>query len=228
VIHQQPLIALEDVSLTYQGPPRTTALQPCNLQIKAGDYVTITGHSGSGKSSLLNLLGLLDVPTTGRYKYAGTDVAALPERKRAAMRATEIGFVYQSFHLLDHRPVWENVAMAMLYQGVHRGERRARATEALETVGMGRFAQGMPHRLSGGERQRVALARAIAGSCTVLLCDEPTGNLDTERTNEVLDLLDALNARGLTVVVITHEHDVAQRGRRHVSIRDGVVRETTP
>lgn len=220
-----PLVRLSDVALTYAGPPRTTALHPCSLKVNRGDFLTVTGHSGSGKSSLLNLIGLLDVPTAGRYEYLGTDVAQLSERQRAALRASEIGFVYQSFHLLDHRPVWENVAMSMLYQGVTRAERRARSVEALKKVGLGRLIEAMPARLSGGERQRVALARAIAGSSNLLLCDEPTGNLDSARTLEVLELLDEFNRRGLTIVVITHEQDVAARGRRRITISDGVVRE---
>lgn len=222
------LIEFVDVSHTYDGPPPTTALQPCAFVIEAGDYVTITGPSGSGKSTLLNLIGLLDVPSTGRYVYQGVDVAAVTEKQRAALRASEIGFVFQAFHLLDHRPVWENVAMSMLYQGIPRHERRHRALRALEDVGLAHLAHGVPSRLSGGERQRVALARALAGEPSLLLCDEPTGNLDSMRTTEVLDLLTAFNDKGLTVVVITHEHDVAQRGRRRLTITDGTVREIHP
>ncbi|MBP0452026.1 ABC transporter ATP-binding protein [Kitasatospora sp. RG8] len=224
-----PVIEFRQVGLTYPGPPPVTALQPCDLAVEPGEYVTVTGPSGSGKSTFLNIAGLLDTPTTGRYLLDGIDTGALPDGDRTALRGRRIGFVFQSFHLLPHRSAAENVALAMLYTSApgRRGaaERRERARSALVQVGLGHRLDALPTRLSGGERQRVAIARALVGQPSLLLCDEPTGNLDTATAESVLALLDELHAEGLTVLLITHDPQVAARGRRTVAIRDGVLRE---
>jgi putative ABC transport system ATP-binding protein len=219
-----PVIAFEGVGRTYPGPPPVPALHPSDLVIEAGDYVAVMGPSGSGKSTFLNLAGLLDVPTSGTYRLDGIDVAALPERQRCAVRGQRIGFVFQAFHLLPHRNALENVMLAMLYNRVPRGERAERAWSALAGVGLTHRAQAMPATMSGGERQRVAIARALVNRPSLLLCDEPTGNLDTAIATSVLDVMDGLNRQGMTLVVVTHDPGVAQRGQRIVTIRDGFLR----
>ncbi|MER6394508.1 ABC transporter ATP-binding protein [Kitasatospora sp. NPDC059973] len=224
-----PLVEFRRVGLTYPGPPPVTALAPCDLAVDPGDYVTVTGPSGSGKSTFLNIAGLLDAPTTGRYLLDGVDTGPLADGDRTALRGRRIGFVFQSFHLLPHRSAAENVALALLYTAARgrraAAERRERAREALVRVGLGHRADALPSRLSGGERQRVAIARALVGRPALLLCDEPTGNLDTATARSVLALLDDLHAQGLTLLLITHDPQVAARGRRTVAIRDGVLRE---
>ncbi|WP_406199921.1 ABC transporter ATP-binding protein [Kitasatospora sp. NBC_01560] len=224
-----PVIEFRQVGLTYPGPPPVTALKPCDLSVDPGEYVTVIGPSGSGKSTFLNLAGLLDTPTTGRYLLDGIDTGGLPDGDRTALRGRRIGFVFQSFHLLPHRSAAENVALAMLYTAAHgrRGaaRRRERARAALVQVGLGHRLDAVPTRLSGGERQRVAIARALVGEPSLLLCDEPTGNLDTATAESILALLDDLHAQGLTILLITHDPQVADRGRRTVAIRDGVLRE---
>ncbi|WP_329488343.1 ABC transporter ATP-binding protein [Kitasatospora sp. NBC_01246] len=224
-----PLVEFRRVGLTYPGPPPVTALAPCDLAVDPGDYVTVTGPSGSGKSTFLNIAGLLDAPTTGRYLLDGVDTGRLADGDRTALRGRRIGFVFQSFHLLPHRSAAENVALALLYTAARgrraAAERRERAREALVRVGLGHRADALPSRLSGGERQRVAIARALVGRPALLLCDEPTGNLDTATARSVLALLDDLHAQGLTLLLITHDPQVAARGRRTVAIRDGVLRE---
>ncbi|MFF1795858.1 ABC transporter ATP-binding protein [Kitasatospora sp. NPDC058263] len=224
-----PLVEFRRVGLTYPGPPPVTALAPCDLAVDPGDYVTVTGPSGSGKSTFLNIAGLLDAPTTGRYLLDGVDTGPLGDGDRTALRGRRIGFVFQSFHLLPHRSAAENVALALLYTAARgrraAAERRERVREALVRVGLGHRADALPSRLSGGERQRVAIARALVGRPALLLCDEPTGNLDTATALSVLTLLDDLHAQGLTLLLITHDPQVAARGRRTVAIRDGVLRE---
>ncbi|MFF0477173.1 ABC transporter ATP-binding protein [Streptomyces sp. NPDC004284] len=214
-----------DVSLTYPGPPPVTALHPCDLLVRRGEYVTVVGPSGSGKSTFLNIAGLLDRPTGGTYLLDGTDTGALGDSGRTALRGSRIGFVFQAFHLLPHRSALENVMLAMVYNRIARGERRPRAREALDRVGLGHRANALPTRLSGGERQRVAIARALVARPSLLLCDEPTGNLDSATAGSVLALLDELHADGITMVVITHDPAVAARGMRTVAIRDGVLSE---
>ncbi|MGV9265194.1 ABC transporter ATP-binding protein [Kitasatospora sp. NPDC003701] len=224
-----PVVEFRRVGLTYPGPPPVTALTPCDLAVAPGEYVTVTGPSGSGKSTFLNIAGLLDTPTTGRYLLDGIDTGPLRDGDRTALRGRRIGFVFQSFHLLAHRSAAENVALALLYTAARgrraAAERRERAHEALVRVGLGHRADAVATRLSGGERQRVAIARALVGRPALLLCDEPTGNLDTATAQSVLALLDDLHAQGLTVLLITHDPQVAARGRRTVTIRDGVLRE---
>jgi putative ABC transport system ATP-binding protein len=190
-----------------------------------GEYVSIVGPSGSGKSTLLHVLGLLDRPTSGRYMLDGTNTAELSDRARAAVRGERIGFVFQAFHLLAHRSVLENVALPMVYNRVPRKERLARARAALERVGLAHRVDYDPTLLSGGERQRTAIARALVNEPSVLLADEPTGNLDTASAASVLALFDELHRGGLTVAVITHDEGVSKRAQRRVRIVDGHLSE---
>ncbi|WP_416371062.1 ABC transporter ATP-binding protein [Streptomyces sp. MB09-01] len=220
-----PVIEFRQVGLTYPGPPPVQALRPADLRVAAGEFVTVVGPSGSGKSTFLNIAGLLDAPTSGTYALDGIDTGTLGDAGRTALRGSRIGFVFQSFHLLAHRSAEENVALAMLYNGVPRRERVPRAREVLQRVGLGHRVDALPARLSGGERQRVAIARALVGNPSLLLCDEPTGNLDTANAQTVLGLLDELHRDGMTILVITHDPEVARRGGRTVTIRDGVLSE---
>lgn len=220
-----PVLRLSGLRREFASDPPVVALDDVDLTVEAGEYLAIVGPSGSGKSTLLNVLGLLDRPTSGRYELDGIDTAALGDRGRAALRAERIGFVFQSFHLLPHRSALENVMLGCLYQGVRRSSRRARSLRALQRVGLSPRTGFLPTRLSGGERQRVAVARALAAEPSLLLCDEPTGNLDSANTVAVLDLFDELLASGLTVVVITHDVDVAARAQRRVRIVDGTLTE---
>jgi putative ABC transport system ATP-binding protein len=222
-----PVIELVDVSREFPADPPVQALAGVHLRIGYGDYVAIVGPSGSGKSTLLHTLGLLDRPTSGRYLLEGVETTTLPDGRRTALRGARIGFVFQSFHLLPHRSAEENVMLAELYRGTDRAQRRRRARQALDRVGMTHRAQFRPGRLSGGERQRVAIARALLGEPALLLCDEPTGNLDSRNTDSVLDLFDALRADGVTLVVITHEEAVSRRAARVVRIGDGILTEET-
>ncbi|MGW1158181.1 ABC transporter ATP-binding protein [Streptomyces sp. NPDC002519] len=225
-----PVIEFRRVGLTYPGPPSVAALKPCNLTVGPGEFVAVVGPSGSGKSTFLNIAGLLDGPTSGTYVLDGIDTGALRDSDRTALRGRRIGFVFQSFHLLPQRSALENVTLAMVYNGVPHRERAGRARQALERVGLGHRVDALPTRLSGGERQRVAIARALVARPSLLLCDEPTGNLDTANADSVLALLEELHADGMTILVITHDPFVAARAGRTVTIRDGVlsVPETTP
>jgi putative ABC transport system ATP-binding protein len=211
------------VTKTYPGEPPVEALRECELRIDAGEYVAITGPSGSGKSTLLNVLGLLDEPSTGEYRLDGQPTATLREGARSGLRAYRIGFVFQAFHLVGYRTAVENVEAGLLYQKVRRRERRRRAIDVLEQVGLAERMWATPSQMSGGERQRVALARALVRRPALVLCDEPTGNLDTTTGEQVMALIDDLHAEGLTVVVITHDADVSGRAQRIVEIRDGIV-----
>jgi putative ABC transport system ATP-binding protein len=183
------------------------------------------GPSGSGKSTLLNLLGLLDRPTEGTYRLAGRDVQDLKDAERSRIRARQVGFVFQSFELMNHRSSLENVMLAGMYAGVPKERRLVRAREALNAVGLPDRENQAPQHMSGGERQRVAIARAIAGDPTILLCDEPTGNLDTANSKRVVSLLDSLNQSGMTIILITHDPEVAASGSRTFQIRDGLISE---
>jgi len=220
-----PVIKLSSVAYTYRGPPQVAALKPTSLVIQRGEHVAITGPSGSGKSTLLNLLGLLDKPTQGSIEIDGIDVGAAPERQRAAVRAHRIGFVFQSFHLLPYRTSIENVMLAQVYADEPRRRRHAAAMAALAQVGLEHRADALPTALSGGERQRVAIARALVNRPALLMCDEPTGNLDTVTTVELTDLLESLHRAGATLVVITHNPVVAARAQRQIAIRDGELTE---
>jgi len=220
-----PVIRLSSAAFTYRGPPPVAALKPTSMVIYRGEHVAITGPSGSGKSTLLNLLGLLDKPTQGSIEIDGIDVGAAPERERAAVRAHRIGFVFQSFHLLPYRTSIENVMLAQVYADEPRRRRHAAAMAALTQVGLEHRAHALPTALSGGERQRVAIARALVNRPALLMCDEPTGNLDTATTLELTDLLESLHRAGATLVVITHNPTVAARAQRQIAIRDGELTE---
>ncbi|WP_374209807.1 ABC transporter ATP-binding protein [Glycomyces sp. TRM65418] len=211
--------------MTYPGPPPVEALKPVQLRIDDGEYVAIVGPSGSGKSTLLNLLGLLDTPTAGTYWLDGHDTSKMKESHRTQLRADKIGFIFQAFHLMAHRTATENVAMSLVYQGVPRRKRRQIAREKLELVGLSHRLDALPTTLSGGERQRVAIARALAAEPSLLLCDEPTGNLDSKTADAIMATLDELHDEGLTILIITHDHEVADRAQRAVTIRDGRLRE---
>jgi putative ABC transport system ATP-binding protein len=221
-----PVVRVEELSKVFPGPPPVTALQPCTFSVDRGEYVAITGVSGSGKTTLLSLLGLLDVPTTGRYLLDGIDVARLSDRRRSAVRARQIGFVFQAFHLLGYRSVVDNVELGLLYQGIPKRRRRDLAGEVIEQVGLSHRRHALCSRLSGGEKQRVAIARTLVREPAVVLCDEPTGNLDSGTTAQVLGLLDELHARGMTIVMITHDPAIAALARRNLVISDGYLTET--
>jgi ABC-type lipoprotein export system ATPase subunit len=220
-----PVVELRGVSRTYGGETPVEALRGVDLTVHKGDWLAIVGPSGSGKSTLLNILGCLDRPTSGAYLIDGVDVAGLSDSERTAGRARSIGFVFQSFHLLGHRTALENVMLAELYAGGERTGREERAAAVLERVGMSERRHFLPTRLSGGEQQRVAIARALLGSPSLLLCDEPTGNLDSASTESLLLLFDALARQGLTLVVVTHDEDVAGHATRQVRIVDGRLTE---
>ncbi|MEM9135147.1 MAG: ABC transporter ATP-binding protein [Actinomycetota bacterium] len=216
-----PAVALRGLRRAFPGPPAVEALHPTDLDIERGEYVALVGPSGSGKSTLLHLLGLLDRPTGGTYHLDGVDTNLLSEHERASLRATQIGFVFQAFHLLPRRSNLDNVMLAEFYRHTGRERRRERAEIALRAVGLGHRLHGRPTTLSGGERQRVAIARAIVSRPRLILADEPTGNLDTTTGGQILELFDELHHRGLTLLVITHDPSVAERAQRIVSIRDG-------
>ena len=220
-----PVVELNEVSRSFPGPPPVTALHPVSLRVEAGEYLSIVGPSGSGKSTLLNLLGLLDRPSSGEYWLDGIATHTVEERRRTALRGGLIGFVFQAFHLLPHRTVLENVLLATMYSGLPRTERLRRSYAALRRVGLEHRIDFKPTTLSGGERQRVAVARAVVTTPRLLLADEPTGNLDTATSAEVLDLFDELHADGLTLLVITHDDAVAARAQRRVRITDGHLTE---
>lgn len=215
------VVALRGLGKIYDGPPAHAALHDLDLVIGAGEFLAIQGRSGSGKSTLLNILGLLDRATCGTYHLAGVDVADLSERDRTWLRATSIGFVFQGFELLADRSAVENVMLGLLYRRVSRRAAHKRAVRALERVGLGDRCAHPPTRMSGGERQRVAIARAIVGEPDLLLCDEPTGNLDTESSATVMDVFTGINRAGTTIALITHESTVAAAGTRIVRLTDG-------
>ena len=219
----QTVIDMNGVSRTFSGSPPVEAVRSVDLHVNERDYVSIAGPSGSGKSTLLSLIGCLDRPTAGSYLLRGVDVGLLTDGRRAGLRGKEIGFVFQTFHLMPHRTVTENVMIGMLYNRTARGDRRGLAEEAIGRVGLDHRASFLPTRLSGGEQQRVAIARAIATVPSVLLCDEPTGNLDSKTTGSLLDLFDELRDTGLTLVVVTHDQTVSNRADRRLEMVDGVM-----
>lgn len=215
------ILELNKVCRQYGRELAVTALVDVDLRVESGEWLAVTGPSGAGKSTLLNVIGCLDRPTSGTYHFEGIDTAALSDNERAGLRSRRIGFVFQAFHLLPHRTVLENVMLAEVYRKQTHHGRRERALAAIERVGLGHRADFLPTKLSGGERQRVAIARAIAGSPSLLLCDEPTGNLDSKAGSDLLDLFDELNQQGLTLIVVTHDENVACRAGRRVQIVDG-------
>jgi len=225
VIAQPPVIELHGLGRRFGTDPPLDALVDVDLKVHRGEWLAIAGPSGSGKSTLLNIMGLLDVQTSGTYRFNGIDVDGLRDQQRSGLRSRAIGFVFQAFHLIAHRTVLENVMLSEVYRKGPRRYRSERAASALAQVGLSERANYLPTRLSGGERQRVAIARAIMGSPRVLLCDEPTGNIDSVMAASILDLFAELNRGGLTIVTITHDADVAGRANRQVRIVDGVLKE---
>ncbi|MGF1514272.1 MAG: ABC transporter ATP-binding protein [Elainellaceae cyanobacterium] len=218
------IVRLEQVCKTYgSGNTEVRALDQVDLTIEAGEYCAIMGPSGSGKSTAMNVIGCLDRPTSGRYYLDEVDVAGLSDDELAHIRNRKLGFVFQQFHLLPQLAAIENVMLPMVYAGVSASERRDRAAHALEQVGLGNRLNNRPNQLSGGQQQRVAIARAIVNEPVVLLADEPTGALDTQTTQEVMEILRKLNSAGMTLVMVTHEPEVAKLSRRVVWFRDGVV-----
>ena len=218
----ESLIEIRNVTKTYgQGETAVHALRGVSLRVEAGEYVAVMGSSGSGKSTLMNILGCLDVPTRGEYWLDGSDVARLSEDQQALVRGRKIGFIFQSFNLIPRTTALANVELPLTYAHLRRAERRRRANRALEMVGLADRTGHRPNQLSGGQQQRVAIARALATGPRILLADEPTGNLDAHSTDEVLGMFDDLHASGRTIIVITHEHEVAARARRLVHVSDG-------
>jgi putative ABC transport system ATP-binding protein len=217
------MIELDSVTKIYgNGEVKVRALGPVDLLVEEGDFVAIMGPSGSGKSTMMNILGCLDVPSTGRYTLDGIDVSKLRDNKLASIRNTRIGFVFQSFNLIPRTSAARNVELPLIYAG-ERSRRRERALAALERVGLGERADHLPNQLSGGQQQRVAVARALVTNPAIILADEPTGNLDTTSTVEIMRLLTELNEAGRTVVLITHEPEVAEFAKRVIELRDGKI-----
>lgn len=217
------VIRMEGVGRTFDGVVPVHALRKVTLQIAQGDYVSVVGPSGAGKSTLLSIMGLLDRPSCGEYWLGGQATSAMSESQRAAWRSVHLGFVFQAFHLLDDRDVLGNVELGMAYRSLTPAERTTRAHGALVRVGLTDRALASPRTLSGGERQRVAIARALANQPSVILADEPTGNLDTTTARRILADLESLNEDGTALVVVTHDPDTAARARRRISVIDGVV-----
>jgi putative ABC transport system ATP-binding protein len=226
---QVPVLELEDVTKSYPGEPPVQALRGVNLTIGQGELVGIVGPSGSGKTTLLQLMGTLDRPTSGRVRITGLDVATMADDDVAYLRATRIGFIFQQFFLAEHATVLDNVGDGLLYAAIRREQRRQRALDALELVGLAQRPHARPTQLSGGQRQRVAIARALVGEPAIVLADEPTGNLDQATGHAILALIDQLHQAGSTIVVITHDHAIAERMPRKIEIIDGhIVADTAP
>lgn len=218
------MIRLENISKTYGSKEaETRVLKGINLEIKDGEFVAIMGPSGSGKSTLLNILGALDVPSEGSYNFFNTDMRLLSKEQRALFRRNILGFVFQGFNLSKKTSALENVEMPLIYQGVKAKERRERAYKALKSVGLESHLNYEPSQLSGGQQQRVAIARAIVTEPKILIVDEPTGNLDTKRGHEIMELISDFNKQGITIIMVTHEEDIASYASRTIYIRDGVI-----
>jgi putative ABC transport system ATP-binding protein len=222
------VLDVHEITKTYGSEPPVPALRGVNLTVGQGELIAIVGPSGSGKTTLLHIIGTLDRPTSGTVRIDGIDIAGLDDRQLAALRARSIGFVFQQFFLAEHQTVLDNVADGLLYAGVAVRERRELAAEALTAVGLADRQHAKPTTMSGGQRQRIAIARALVGAPAILLADEPTGNLDSVTGEQILELLQELNASGATIIVITHDHDLAARLDRQVYVRDGlIVSDTT-
>ena len=222
------MIEISNLHKSYKmGANSLHVLKGINLNIKEGELVSIMGSSGSGKSTLLNILGMLDEADEGSYVLDGFPIKGLNEKKAAQYRNKFLGFIFQSFNLISYKSALDNVALPLYYQGLPRGERMDRANSYLEKVGLANWAGHLPNELSGGQKQRVAIARALASDPKVLLADEPTGALDTKTSYEVMDLIQEINDDGRTILVVTHEHDIAQMTKRIVNLKDGVIIEDT-
>lgn len=216
------LVEVVDLRKNYQlGETEVHALRGISLTINSGDFVAIMGASGSGKSTFMNILGCLDKPTSGQYLLEGTDVAGLTKKELARIRNQKIGFVFQGFNLLGRTTALENAELPMLYSRTHKNDRERRAREALAQVGLAERADHFPSQLSGGQQQRVAIARALVNRPRILLADEPTGNLDSRTSIEVMEIFQQLNAQGLTIILVTHEPEIAQFAKREIVFRDG-------
>ncbi len=219
-----PVIDIADVWKTYtMGTQKVHALRGCSLEVEKGEYVAIMGPSGSGKSTLMNVIGCLDAPSKGTYSLADRDVSRLTDDQLAEVRNSEIGFVFQTFNLLPRQDCIQNVELPLVYAGVSRKERRERASDVLRSVGLGDRMDHKPNELSGGQRQRVAVARALVNRPAILLADEPTGNLDSSTSDEIMRLFEKLYRGGNTIIVVTHEDEIAAHARRVVRLRDGAV-----
>lgn len=218
------VIRIENVTKEYKmGEETVRALRGVSLSIHRNEYVAIMGPSGSGKSTMMNLLGCLDTPTSGRYEFNGKDVATMEDDELAEIRNKEIGFVFQTFNLLPRSTALQNVELPLVYAGVPSDERRRRAIAALQSVGLGDRLNHKPNELSGGQRQRVAIARALVNNPSIILADEPTGNLDTKTSAEIMTIFETLYEQGNTIIVVTHEEDIARHARRIIRLRDGLI-----
>lgn len=225
-MNEVPLIRMEGITKTFgTGPAAFQALKGVDLQIERGDFVAVMGPSGSGKSTTMNILGCLDVPTSGRFLFRGVEVQALNRDQRSLLRRRYLGFVFQGFNLLSRTTALENVELPLLYRGTRKAARRDAARAALDLVGLLPWADHTPAELSGGQQQRVAIARALVTQPDVLLADEPTGNLDTERSIEIMELLGRLSASGITIVMVTHEQEMANFAQNIIHFRDGLVEQ---
>ncbi len=224
-----PVIETEHIGRKYViGSEVIHALKSVSLTIRKGEFVALMGPSGSGKSTLMNILGCLDTPTSGSYKLNGLRVSDMSENELAEIRNKEIGFVFQTFNLLPRSTSLENVALPLVYAGLRKADRQARALEVLERVGLGNRIGHKPNELSGGQRQRVAIARALINNPSIILADEPTGNLDTRTSEEIMGLLEQIHAGGNTIILVTHEEDIAQHAHRIVRMRDGLIEQDAP
>ncbi|WKK85179.2 ABC transporter ATP-binding protein [Marivirga arenosa] len=220
----QAVIKTQDIAKIYRmGTETVEALKSVSINIEKGEYVAFMGPSGSGKSTLMNIIGCLDTPTRGKYELAGQDVSETSENDLAEIRNKEIGFVFQTFNLLPRQSSLENVALPLVYAGYSKSEREERALEVLGSVGLAERAYHKPNELSGGQRQRVAIARALVNNPSIILADEPTGNLDTKTSYEIMELFQLLHDQGNTIVMVTHEDDIAQYAHRIIRMRDGLV-----
>ncbi len=221
---EKALITIKDIGRKYViGSEVIHALKSVTLNINKGEFVALMGPSGSGKSTLMNILGCLDTPTKGDYILNGTNVSQMTDNELAEVRNTEIGFVFQTFNLLPRSTSLDNVALPLIYAGAGKKERDERATKALENVGLGNRITHKPNELSGGQRQRVAVARALINNPSIILADEPTGNLDTKTSIEIMGLLEEIHSKGNTIILVTHEEDIAQHAHRIVRMRDGLI-----
>ncbi len=222
------VIDINKIGKTYKiGEVIVNALVSVELKIEKGEYVALMGPSGSGKSTLMNIIGCLDTPSRGNYKLNGIDVSNMTDNELAEIRNKEIGFIFQTFNLLPRNSSLENVALPLVYAGVGKTERLETAKLALQSVGLGDRVEHKPNELSGGQRQRVAIARALVNNPAIILADEPTGNLDTKTSYEIMDLLEDIHKKGNTVIIVTHEEDIAKRAKRIVRLRDGIVESDT-